>query len=203
MFRSTVSRRWPSSCTISAVCLPWNAATDSNSSLEQQGIIWKGWQNQHTVCRLSPCYSGSFGSTVCSEHQRPVRDVGLKGDDAQFNQTFGCLCVQGHEPPSQRICTFGGSKKNKKNNVGASPPLEQGDLCHFCFWRHGICIRLDCDEKKRIKKTMLLGDLKREKSNWFAHHRKYINPTTPGRKAWDAEAKKINYIGSTDHMGHL
>lgn len=60
MFRSTVSRRRPSSCTISPVCLPWNAATDSDSSLEQQGIIWKGWQNQHTVCRLSPCYSGSF-----------------------------------------------------------------------------------------------------------------------------------------------
>lgn len=101
-FRSTVSRRRPSSCTISPVGLPWNAATDSDSSLEQQGIIWKGWQNQHTVCRLSPCYSGSFGSTVCSEHQRPVRDVGLKGGDAQFNQTFGCLCVQCHVPPSQR-----------------------------------------------------------------------------------------------------
>lgn len=117
MFRSTVSRRWPSSCTISAVCLPWNAATDSNSSLEQQGIIWKGWQNQHTVCRLSPCYSGSFGSAVCSEHQRPVRDVGLKGGDAQFNQTFGCLCVQGHEPPSQRIRTFGGGAKKIKKTM--------------------------------------------------------------------------------------
>lgn len=88
-------------CNLS-VCLPWNAATDSNSSLEQQGIIWKGWQNQHTVWRLSPCYSGSFGSAVCSEHQRPVRDDGLKGGDAQFNQTFGCLCVQGHEPPSPK-----------------------------------------------------------------------------------------------------
>lgn len=58
VFRSTVSRRRPSSRAISPVCLPWNAATDGDSSLEQQGIIWKGWQNQHTVCRLSPCYSG-------------------------------------------------------------------------------------------------------------------------------------------------
>lgn len=41
MFRSTVSRLRPSSCPISPVCLPWNAATDSNSSLEQRGIIWK------------------------------------------------------------------------------------------------------------------------------------------------------------------
>lgn len=99
MFRSNVSRRRPLSSTISpvcvsvSVCLPWNAATDNVSSLEQQGIIWKGWQNQHTVCRLSPCYFGSFGSVVCSEHQRPVGDIGLKGGDAQFNQTFGRLCV--------------------------------------------------------------------------------------------------------------
>lgn len=90
MFRSPLSRRRPSSCAISSVCLPWNAATDSNSSLGQQGIIWKGWQNQHTVCRLSPCYSGSFGLAVCSEHQRAV---GLKGGEARFNQTFGGASV--------------------------------------------------------------------------------------------------------------
>lgn len=41
VFRSTVSRRWPSSCAISPVCLPWNAATDSDFSLQQRGIIWK------------------------------------------------------------------------------------------------------------------------------------------------------------------
>lgn len=125
MFRSTVSRPWPSSCAISPVCLPWNAATDSNSSLEQQGIIWKGWQNQHTVCRLSPCYSGSFGSAVCSEHQRPVRDVGLKGGDAQFNQTFGCLCVRGHEPPSQRNHTLGKTMRE------TSPPFEREEPFPF------------------------------------------------------------------------
>lgn len=90
MFRSPLSRRRPSSCAISSVCPPWNAATDSNSSLGQQGIIWKGWQNQHTVCRLSPCYSGSFGLAVCSEHQRAV---GLKGGEARFNQTFGGASV--------------------------------------------------------------------------------------------------------------
>lgn len=79
MFRSTVSRRRPSSCTISPVCLPWNAATDSDSSLEQQGIIWKGWQNQHTVCRLSPCYSGSFGSTVFFGASKACRRCRPKG----------------------------------------------------------------------------------------------------------------------------
>lgn len=183
MFRSTVSRRWPSSCTISAVCLPWNAATDSNSSLEQQGIIWKGWQNQHTVCRLSPCYSGSFGSAVCSEHQRPVRDVGLKGGDAQFNQTFGCLCVQGHEPPSQRIRTFGGEQKKQKNNVGHRHLWSKETFAIFVFEDTGSASDWTATKKKKKKKTMLLGDLKREKSNWFAHHRKYINPTTPGKKA--------------------
>lgn len=31
---------------------------------------------------------------------------------------------------------------------------------------------------------------------------KDINPVTPGKKC-DAEAKKINYIGFTDHMEHL
>lgn len=41
VFRPTVSRRRPSSCTISPVCLRWNAATDDNSSPERQGIIWK------------------------------------------------------------------------------------------------------------------------------------------------------------------
>lgn len=181
MFRSTVSRQWPSSCTISAVCLPWNAATDSNSSLEQQGIIWKGWQNQHTVCRLSPCYSGSFGSAVCSEHQRPVRDVGLKGGDAQFNQTFGCLCVEVHEPPSQRNYTFGGSKKTttKKRSVGASASLSGETFAVFVFEDVGSA----SDWTATRKKKMLLGDLKREKSNWFVHHRKDINPTTLGRKA--------------------
>lgn len=70
--------------------LPWN----------NRELFGKGWQNQHTVCRLSPRFSGSFGSAVCSEHQRPIRDVSLKG--AQFNQTFGRLCVQGREPLSQR-----------------------------------------------------------------------------------------------------
>lgn len=117
---------WPSSCAISPVCLPWNAATDSNSSLEQQGIIWKGWQNQHTVCRLSPCYSGSFGSAVCSEHQRPVRDVGLKGGDAQFNQTFGCLCVQGHEPPSQRNPTL-------RKTMGRHHPFWSKETWNVCI----------------------------------------------------------------------
>lgn len=160
MFRSTVSRPWPSSCAISPVCLPWNAATDSNSSLEQQGIIWKGWQNQHTVCRLSPCYSGSFGSAVCSEHQRPVRDVGLKGGDAQFNQTFGCLCVRGHEPPSQRNHTL-----RKTMRGGHHPLWSKGNLS--IFWRHRNLHLIGLWPKK-----MLLGELKREKSHWFVHHRK-------------------------------
>lgn len=38
-------------------------------------------------------------------------------------------------------------------------------------------------KKKEREKMLLLGNLKREKSNWFAHHRKEINPATPGRKA--------------------
>lgn len=128
MFRSTVSRRRPPCCTISIDCLPWNAATDSDSSLEQQGIIWKGWQNQHTVCRLSPCYSGSFGSVVCSEHQRPIGDVGLKGGNAQFNQTFGRLYVQCHVPPFQRNDIL------RQQYGKKSPSLERRDFkpMHMC-----------------------------------------------------------------------
>lgn len=129
MFRSTVSRRRPSSCTISLVCLPWNAATDSDSSLEQQGIIWNGWQNQHSVCRLSPCYSGSFGSAVCSEHQRPVRDVGLKGGDALFNQTFGCLCVLCHVPLSQRNDVL-------RKTTGRNHPLWSEETSNLCTCVH-------------------------------------------------------------------
>lgn len=157
MFRSTVSRRWPSSCTISAVCLPWNAATDSNSSLEQQGIIWKGWQNQHTVCRLSPCYSGSFGSAVCSEHQRPVRDVGLKGGDAQFNQTFGCLCVQGHEPPSQRIRTFGGGAKKPKKQCGGIATFGARRPSPFLFLKTRDLHPIGLRRKKKEEKDDVVG----------------------------------------------
>lgn len=95
MFRSPVSRRRPSSCTISGVCLPWNVTSDSDSSLEQQGIIWKGWQNQHTVCPLSPLLFGGLLAPLCVHSIKdPVWDVGLKGGDAQFNQTFGCLSVK-------------------------------------------------------------------------------------------------------------
>lgn len=79
MFRSTVSRRRPSSGPISPVCLPWNAATDSNSSLEQRGIIWK--RVAKSTRRLwatppPPRYSGpfGFGSAVCSMHQSAVGD---------------------------------------------------------------------------------------------------------------------------------
>lgn len=79
MFRSTVSRQRPSSGPISPVCLPWNAATDSNSSLEQRGIIWK--RVAKSTCRLwatppPPRYSGpfGFGSAVCSMHQSAVGD---------------------------------------------------------------------------------------------------------------------------------
>ncbi len=168
VFRSTVSRRRPSSCTIAPVCLPWNAATDSDSSLEQQGIIWKGWQNQHTVCRLSPCYSGSFGSAMCSEHQRPVGDVGLKGGDAQFNHTFGCLCVQCHVPPFQRSDIL-------RKTMGRNHPLwseETSNLCtcarspffsflSFFFYKAQEsvlrCIWLKCNQEH------FLGALKRDK----------------------------------------
>lgn len=121
---------------------------------------------------------------VCSEHQRPVRDVGLKGGDAQFNQTFGCLCVQGHEPPSQRIRTFGGEqKKPKKTMWGHRHLWSKETFAISVFEDTGSASDWTATKKKEKKKTMLLGDLKREKSNWFAHHRKYINPTTPGRKA--------------------
>lgn len=65
------------------------------SSLEQQGIIWKGWQNQHTVCLLSPLLFGGLLAPLCVHSIKdPVWDVGLKGGDAQFNQTFGCLSVK-------------------------------------------------------------------------------------------------------------
>lgn len=58
-------------------------------------------------------------------------------------------------------------------------------------------------KEKGKKKQCCWAILKEKNPIGFAHHRKDINPPTPGRKARDAEAKKINYIGSTDHMGHL
>lgn len=140
MFRSPVSRRRPSSCTISGVCLPWNVTSDSVSSLEQQGIIWKGWQNQHTVCPLSRLLFWGLLAPLCVHSIKdPVWDVGLKGGDAQLNQTFGCLSVKM-------------SKKwqIKKNNVRKLPPLERGHfrsihVCSFHFFKHSVLGSLYCN----------------------------------------------------------
>lgn len=103
MFRSTVSRQRPSSGPISPVCLPWNAATDSNSSLEQRGIIWKRvakstrrlWATPPTPPLLRALWIWIRCVFNASKRRRRL-------SDARFNPTFGRLCVQGQEPPSQR-----------------------------------------------------------------------------------------------------
>lgn len=174
MFRSTVSRRRrPSSCTISPVCLPWNVATDGDSSLEQQGIIWKGWQNQHTVCWLSPCYSGVLLAPLCVQSIKgPSEMSGLKGGDAQFNQTFGCLCVQCHVPPSQRNCIL-------RKTMGRNHPVWREINAHVDTFE--TCTEMHLVE---IQQRTLLGALKREfllnRKPYFCNH--------------DPAFKKIHYF---------
>lgn len=98
MFRSTVSRPRPSSRAISPVCLPWNAATDSNSSLEQRGIIWKRVaKSTRRLSVIPPLLWALWIRRVFNASKTRQRL-----SDAGFNQTFGRLCVQGQEPPSQR-----------------------------------------------------------------------------------------------------
>lgn len=128
-------------------------------------LFGKGGKINTPSVDYPPAILGPFGSAVCSEHQRPVRDVGLKGADAQFNQTFGCLCVRGHEPPSQKNLHILGAFK-KKPNAGQTPPLEWGDLWNCFFFEDvGICIQIGSQpkKKKREKKCCYWAILK-EKS---------------------------------------
>lgn len=81
---------------------------------------------------------------------------GLKGGDAQFNQTFGCLCVQCHVPPSQRNCTL-------RKTMGRNHPIwreinAHADTSEACIEMHLV----------EIQQRTSLGALKRE----FLHHRK-------------------------------
>lgn len=101
MFRSTVSRQWPSSGPISPVCLPWNAATDSNSSLEQLGIIRKRVaKSTRRLLATPPPLLWALWIWIRRVFNASKRHWRLS--DARFNPTIGRLCVQGQEPPSQR-----------------------------------------------------------------------------------------------------
>lgn len=59
---------------ISPVCLPWNAATDSNSSLEQRGIIWKRVAKSTRRLAVIPLLLWPLWFAVRSMHQRPAGD---------------------------------------------------------------------------------------------------------------------------------
>lgn len=64
----------------------------------------------------------------------PSEMSGLKGGDAQFNQTFGCLCVQCHVPPFQRNDIL-------RKTVGRNHPLwseASSSLC-TCARSTAIC----------------------------------------------------------------
>lgn len=133
--------------------LPWN----------NRELFGKGGKINTPSVDYPPAILGSFGSAMCSEHQRPVGDVGLKGGDAQFNQTFGCLCVRCHVPPFQRNDIL-------RETMGRNHPLwseEASNLCIMCpfprffFYKTQKsalrCVWLKCNQEH------FLGALKRGK----------------------------------------
>lgn len=75
--------------------LPWN-----NGELFE-----KGWQNQHAVCGRPPPPPPPpllWALWIWIRHVFNASKRRWQLSDARFNPTFGRLCVQGQEPPSQR-----------------------------------------------------------------------------------------------------
>lgn len=129
--------RVPLSCTISTVCQPWNAAPDRDSSLKQERIIWKGWQNQHAFYWLSPAILGPLAPMCVQSIKGTFGDVGLKEGDAQFNQTLGVPMCSSHVPPFQRNDILGNTMR------GGSPGRGGGGS------RNGhMCICLDSQNSR-------------------------------------------------------